>query len=218
MYGSFTSSASASDCTLARNSSSSRRACSGDLLLQPLLVAAVLQHEPALLQRLRDARADLLEVERLGEVVHRARCARQLTATSTSATRGDHHDRGVRPAPRESSQQLEAVHLRHPQVAQHERHRVPLAAARAPPRRSPASRQVKPSSRIRCTSTWRRRGSSSTIRQYGELAARVRTDMIRGERDRRARRSSRRARRSTSPSAILPARLYPDEYRHDARI
>ena len=97
----------------------------GDRLLEALLVAAILEHQPALLQRLRHARAHLLEVERLREIVHRA--DRQAAHRHLDVGhRGDHHDRGVGLARAHLAQQLDAVHLRHAQVAQHERARVLL--------------------------------------------------------------------------------------------
>src|SRR6185437_12861778 len=41
----------------------------------------------------------------------------------------------------------------------------------------PASRHAKPSPRIRCTMTWRSRGSSSTIRQYGAADPGIRSSV-----------------------------------------
>ena len=101
VYGSFSSSASASDCTLARKSSSRRRACSCDALLETLAVRAVLENEPALLERLRDARADVLELVRLDDVVRRA--DRQAVHRDLDVgDGGDHHDGDVGKPIRES--------------------------------------------------------------------------------------------------------------------
>ena len=107
-----------------------------DLLLQALLIAAILEHEPPLLERLRDARAHLLEVERLGEVVHRAdreAAHRDLDVGDG----GDHHDRDVGPARADLAQQRRG----RPSSASAGRssRASPRAApaARAPPRRSP---------------------------------------------------------------------------------
>ena len=123
VYGSLSSSASASDCTLARNSSSSRRACAATRSSRLSLIGAVLEHQPALLQRLRDARAHFLELIRLDDVVHRA--DREAAHRDLDVGHGgDHHDRDVGVAARDLAEQLEAVHLRHAQVAQHERDRV----------------------------------------------------------------------------------------------
>ena len=91
-----------------------------DALLEALLVGAVLEDEPPLLERLRDARADVLELVRLGDVVHGAD-GEAVHGDLDVGDGGDHHDRGVGQARADLSQQLEAVHLRHAQVAQHER-------------------------------------------------------------------------------------------------
>ena len=96
-----------------------------DTLLEAFAVGAILENETALFERLRDARADVLELIGLDDVVGRA--DREAVHRDLDVGhRGDHDDRDVGKARANLSQQLEAVHLRHAQVAQHERDRVLL--------------------------------------------------------------------------------------------
>ena len=163
MYGSFTSSASASDCMLARNSVSSRRACSATRSSSVSLVRVVLDHELPLLERLR-ARARAPRRDGTASSGSPSRPARgSCTATSTSDDGRDHHDRRVRPAFRGCA----AAARRRPCPACADRSararpvRPPAAANASSP--LPTSMHSKPSRDISRTRTWRRRGSSSTM-------------------------------------------------------
>ncbi len=88
-----------------------------------VLVALVLLDEAAFVERLRHPRAHLVQVKRLGDVVERA----HLEAGDGTLDLGDgRHDdhRGLRPAGDHLAQQGDAVHLRHPQVGNEQRHRL----------------------------------------------------------------------------------------------
>jgi hypothetical protein len=61
----------------------------------------------------------------LREVVHRAD-GEAAHGNFDVRNGGDHDNGGVRPASANAPQQLESVHLRHSQVAHHERHRLQL--------------------------------------------------------------------------------------------
>ena len=79
------------------------------LLLEPVLVVAVLEHEAPAFEHRGDPGPDLLQMERLGEVVqrpHREAADRRLHV----AVATDHHDRRVGPAGAELTQEREAVH------------------------------------------------------------------------------------------------------------
>jgi hypothetical protein len=96
-----------------------------DAALEVLLVEAVLQDELALLERLVDSGTDLVHQWRLGDVVQGA----QLEALDRGRHLGDageHHDGHVRKAAQRLAQELEAVHDRHVDVGDDQRH---LAAA-----------------------------------------------------------------------------------------
>jgi len=94
------------------------------LLHAPLQRAAVvfhLQREAPLVERLHHPGAHFIEVERLGDVVE---CP-ELQAGDRALDLGDgghDDDGGVGPARDDLTQQRHAVHLRHPQVGDHERH------------------------------------------------------------------------------------------------
>ena len=92
-----------------------------DALLELVVVHPVLENETALVERLHHARSHLVQVERLGDVVEGA----ELEAGDRALDLGDRRhddDGGVRPAGEDLAQQRDAVHLRHPQVGDDERH------------------------------------------------------------------------------------------------
>ena len=92
-----------------------------DPLLELLVVHAIFENEAPLVERLHHARAHLVEVERLRDVVERT----ELQAGDRALHLGHrrhHDDRRVGPAADHLAQQRDAVHLRHPQVGDDERH------------------------------------------------------------------------------------------------
>ena len=111
-------------------------------LLEVVLVVAVLEDQPALLEGLTHPRLHVVHLERLGHVVERA--LRQAPDRAREVRDGgDHHDARVGPARPHLGQQLDAVHLRHPDVGHEQLRRLPLqlaqrlAAARGRPAREP---------------------------------------------------------------------------------
>ena len=96
-----------------------------DLFLEPLLVFSILEDEAPFLEHLRDAGAHLLEMERLGEIVHRA--LRETAHRDLHVRhRGDHHDGGVRMMGPNVPEELDAVHARHAEIADDQRDRLSL--------------------------------------------------------------------------------------------
>ena len=93
--------------------------------LELLLVHAVLEQQPALVEGLRDARAHLLGVEGLGDVVEGTELEARDGALHLRHA-GHDDDGAVGPAGGDLAQQGFAVHLRHPQVGDDEGHRLPL--------------------------------------------------------------------------------------------
>ena len=91
----------------------------GDAHLEVQLVVPVLEHEPPPLHHLRDAGPHLLEVERLREVVHGPE--RQTAHGHFDIGDGrDEHDGGVGMPRAQLLEQLDPVHPRHAEVAQHQ--------------------------------------------------------------------------------------------------
>ena len=76
-----------------------------------------------LFHRLGHSGADVFELIGLDDVVCRAN-GQAVDGDLDVGHGSDHHDRGVGEAVANVPQQLEAVHLRHAQIAQHERDRI----------------------------------------------------------------------------------------------
>ncbi len=96
--------------------------------LQVLLIAFVFENEPAFVQRLAHPRPHFIQMEGLGHIVERAELQAGDGALHFRHRR--HHDhRGVGPAYHDFAQQCDAVHLRHPQVRDDERHGLRLKGA-----------------------------------------------------------------------------------------
>lgn len=91
-------------------------------LFQALLITAVLDQKPAFFEGLGNARADLIEIERLHEVIHRAD-SQAADGDINVSYGGDEHDGRVRVLEPHLAQELNAVHLRHAQIGEHERDR-----------------------------------------------------------------------------------------------
>ena len=112
-----------------------------DLALQPRDLAA----QRALAERLVGDEQQLLDLERLGDVVVRAELDRADRGLDR-AERGDHHDVRRLGQRHHAADQIEAVHLRHAQVGDDEIE--PLARARPRARRRrrrrPAPRSPRP--------------------------------------------------------------------------
>ena len=81
-------------------------------------------------------------LDRLGQVARRCRARGSAVALVVLPGRGEHHDRRAAEVGgrADSPRHLEAVHLRHVGVEQHERERLPAGAAPRPARRAPRRR------------------------------------------------------------------------------
>jgi len=93
-----------------------------DALFEALLVVAVFDDQPAFVERLRHAGPHFVQMERFRDVIERAHL--QTGDGALDFGHGGHHDDGrLRPAGDDLAQQRDAVHFRHPQVGDDERHR-----------------------------------------------------------------------------------------------
>ena len=95
----------------------------GDQLLQVALIRAILQHQVSMFQRAPHAQVELIFLEWLQNVVVRAG-ADGFERDRNVVHRRDHDHRDVRIVQAQLAQKLQAVHLRHHDVAQDQVERV----------------------------------------------------------------------------------------------
>ena len=93
--------------------------------LEVLLIAAVFDQETSFVERLGDTRPDFVEMKRFGDVIERAHL-KTGDGAFDFGDRGHHDNRRLGPARDHLAQECNAVHLRHPQIGDDERHRLAL--------------------------------------------------------------------------------------------